>query len=314
MGARAGDPAQRRHGLKLRVAVFTKNYTNPAYGAARLGAGRAAAALGAEVLQFAPVQADDPVEQSALIVEALALRPRPDAFVLAPAHPSAVDDAIRRIADAGVPLFGFVTPIEAAPCVCQVGSDDYGLGQAIAHYLFRHLRGEGRVLMVGGPAAAFTSQERLRGFRTAALEYAGIVLEGPLAGDYDRGIARARCAEWLRRHGDVQGCLAANDVMALGALSALAEAGRSAAVVGVNAIPEAVSAIAAGRLLASADFNAMQMAALATECAVRHLRGERVPERIALPVQIVDRTNCADWAADYEERPIRTLEELGRST
>ena len=313
MGARAGAAAQWRHGLKLRVAVFTKNYTNPAYAAARLGAERAAARLGAEALQFVPVQADDPVEQSALIVQALALRPRPDAFVLAPVHPSAVDGAIRRIADAGVPLFGFVTPIGAAACVCQVGSNDYALGRAIARHLFHHLGGAGRVLMVGGPASAFTSQERLRGFRMAALEYDGIVLEGPLVGDYDRGIARARCAEWLRLHGDVQGCLAANDVMALGALSALVEAGRSAAVVGVNAIPEAVSAIAAGRLLASADFDAMQMAALATECALRHLRGERVPERIALPVRIVDRGNCAGWGGEYAERPIRTLEELGRS-
>jgi ribose transport system substrate-binding protein len=55
------------------------------------------------------------------------------------------------------------------------------------------------------------------------------------------------------------------------------------------------------------------MAYLATECAVRHLRGEAVPLRIELPVQIVDRHNCAQWNLPYAQRPVRTLAEL-RST
>jgi ribose transport system substrate-binding protein len=293
----------------VRIAVFTKNFTNPAYGAARLGAERAAARLGAQVLHFVPHHPDDAAEQAALIERALALQPRPDAFVLAPVHPTAVDGAIRRAAAEGVPLVGFVTPVLAAPTVASVSSDDEALGQAIAHYLFRHLRGSGRVLVVGGPPGAFTSDERLRGFHAAAAHYPDIRLEAAIAGDYDRGVARARAAEWLRVHGQVQGCLAANDVMALGVLAALAEAGRRAPVVGVNAIPEAVTTIRSGALLATADFDAMQMAALATECAVRHLRGEEVPERVILPVEIVDRSNAARWDRPYEERPLRTLDE-----
>jgi ribose transport system substrate-binding protein len=62
-------------------------------------------------------------------------------------------------------------------------------------------------------------------------------------------------------------------------------------VVGVNAIPQAIDAIREGRMLATADFNAMQMCALATECAIRHLRGEAVPAEIELPVAIVERRN-----------------------
>jgi len=42
------------------AAVFTKNLTNSAYGAARLGAERAAALFGAEVLHFVPKKGDDP--------------------------------------------------------------------------------------------------------------------------------------------------------------------------------------------------------------------------------------------------------------
>lgn len=294
----------------MRLAVFTKNLTNPAYGAARLGAERAAAAFGAEVLHFVPKKGDDPEEQSALIEQALALKPRPDAFVLSPVHASKVDPAIRQIAAAGIPMVGFVNPIEAAPMAGYVSSDDHALALAIARYLFDYLQGRGRVLVVTGPVESFTSLERLRGFRNAAAQYPGIELVGQVAGDYVREVARERTAQWLGKHAQPDACLVANDIMAIGVLDALDAAGRKAAVVGVNAIPQAIDAIARGRMLATADFNAMQMAYLATECAVRHLRGERILPRIELPVQIVDRSNCAQWNLPYEQRPVLSLEQL----
>jgi ribose transport system substrate-binding protein len=298
----------------MRIAVFTKNLTNPAYGAARLGAERAAAQFGAEVLHFVPEKGDDPEEQSALIDQALALQPPPDAFVLSPVHASQVDPAIRRIAAAGIPMVGFVNPILAAPSVAYVGSDDFHLALAIAQYLFNHLKGRGRVLIVSGPVESFTSLERLRGFREAARQHPGIELAGVVAGDYVRDTARERTAQWLRDNPQLDACLVANDIMAVGVLDALDGAQRWAAVVGVNAIPQAIEAIARGRMLATADFNAMQMAYLATECAVRQLRGEAVPATIELPVQIVDRSNYAQWNRPYEQRPVITLEQLGKKT
>ncbi|MFZ2737239.1 MAG: sugar ABC transporter substrate-binding protein [Burkholderiaceae bacterium] len=298
----------------MRLAVFTKNNTNPAYGAARLGAQRAAAVFGDEVLHFVPNQGDDPVEQSALIDEALALQPRPDAFVFSPVHVSKVNPAIGKVVAAGIPMIGFVNPIAAAPMVSYVSSDDYQLALAIARYLFQHLQGQGMVLVVTGPEESYTSLERLRGFRDAAREAPGIVLAGQVAGDYRREVAQERTAKWLAENPSPAACLVANDIMALGALDALDAAGLSAAVVGVNAIPEAIAAIAEGRMLATANFNAMQMAYLAAECAARHLRGEQVPVSIELPVSIVDAGNCQLWNLPYEQRPVITLEQLRSKT
>ena len=75
-------------------------------------------------------------------------------------------------------------------------------------------------------------------------------------------------------------------------------------IVGVNATPEGVKAIKAGELLASASFDAMQMACLAVEAAIRVLSGERVPAEIVLPVEVVDRANCEAWDLPYEHRPL----------
>lgn len=320
----------------MRLAVFTKNRTNPAYEAARFGAERAAAALGATVAHFVPVLPDDPVEQSALIDDAL--RDRPDAFVMSPVHPTRVDGALERIAAAGVPITTFVSPAGRVPCVCHVGADDRLLARALSEHLFRHLGGRGRVLVVGGHVDSFTGTERLHGLRDAAAHHPGIELTDPLAGDYSREVARERVTGWLRSHRRPDACWAANDAMALGALDALEESdardaqGALAAasangrrhgtgtavpvvpVVGVNAIPEAVAAIGQGRLLATADFNAMQMACLAAEVAIRALRGEPVPARIELPVQIVDAANHARWLLPYAQRPVISLQQWRQQT
>jgi ribose transport system substrate-binding protein len=291
----------------MRIAVFTKNLTNPAYEAARLGADRAAAWLGAQTMHFVPAKGDDPQEQSALVDEALALAP--DAFVFTPVHATLVDAAIAHINAAGIPLVGFVNRMPAARCVSYVGSDDYQLAFAAACYLFAHLKGRGRVLVVSGPVASVTSTPRVRAFHDAAKEHPGIAIVDTCMGDYLRGVARDAVAQRMAAGMTFDGCLAANDVMAMGVLDASRAAGRSAAVVGVNAIPEAIAAIKRGEMLATADFNAMRMAFLATECAIRHVRGESVPPEIELPVQIVDRRNCAAWDLPFADRTIPTLEE-----
>jgi ribose transport system substrate-binding protein len=73
-------------------------------------------------------------------------------------------------------------------------------------------------------------------------------------------------------------------------------------LVGVNAIPEAIAAIKRGQLLATVSFDAMHISSIATEAAIRHLRGERVPREILLPVQIVDGSNYPAWDLPLEER------------
>ena len=76
--------------------------------------------------------------------------------------------------------------------------------------------------------------------------------------------------------------------------------------IGIDGIPDATAAIAAGKMFATADFSGHDQAYLAVTAAVRHLRGQPVPKEIMLPVVIIDKDNVNKFMKTPEERPLRT--------
>jgi ribose transport system substrate-binding protein len=292
------------------IAVFTKNRSNPAYDAARLGAERTAARNGARVVHYVPRKPDDIAEQIVLVGQAIAARP--DAVVFVPVHLTALDASVRELNAAGIPAVNYLNRLAHGRFVSYVGSDDYRLARDIAAYLFRHMGGKGDVLLMEGVPGAVTSRERVRGFLDAIKEWPGMRIVATRTGQFLEDAGREATKAVLAEGIHFDGVLSANDAMSLGALSALEAAGVRVPVIGVNALPDAIESVKTGRLLATVDFDALKIACVATEAALRHLRGQRVPAEIILPVQVVDRANCQPWDRPLEERECPRWEDVVR--
>ena len=95
-----------------------------------------------------------------------------------------------------------------------------------AHEMTRHLvaRGHRRIAMIGGPQRNFDAAERLRGYRTALTEN-GIALDESLVvqGDFSELSGYRAVQQLLALKHRPTAIFAANDSMAIGALSALRE-------------------------------------------------------------------------------------------
>jgi len=286
------------------IAVFTKNWVNPAYAAARLAVDRVAAEAGARTIHYAPQTPDDVGEQKALVTEALAARPA--AVVLNPADDVAMQEDLVRLAAARIPVALFINRM-TGPALTFVGSDDEAIGRRTATALFEALGGTGRVVGLEGPQAAPTSRARVRGLRETLGRFPGIELIDMAVGHLQQPPARTAMAGLLDKHARIDGVWTANDLMAFGALDAL-----DAKVVGINGLPAAIEHIERGTMLASADFSAFNIAAIAARAVLRHLRGEPVPREIMVPAELIDRGNCARWKVPFALRPCPTWEEIVR--
>jgi ribose transport system substrate-binding protein len=283
------------------LAVFTKNRVNPAYDAARLAVDRVAAEAGARTVHYVPAMPDHVGEQKALVAEALASRP--DAVLFNPTDDVALEEDVARISAAGLPVAVFINRMNV-PVLTFVGSDDVRVGETIARALFQGLGGTGKVVALDGTPGARTARDRTEGLKRALAESPGIELVGSRIGYLQEAPARKAMEELLRAHPQIDGVWTANDVMAFGALTALQEAGRTATVVGINGLPAAIGYIERGIMLASVDFSAFNIAAVAAQAVLRHLAGKPVPSEIMVPAELIDRSNCHRWQVPFAQRPI----------
>ena len=296
----------------ITIAVFTKNRVNPAYTAARLAADRVAAEAGATTIHYVPETPDDVGQQKALVSEALAAPP--DAVLFNPTDDVQMAEDLARFAAAGIPVALFINRM-TGKALTFVGSDDVGVGYTVAKALIAGpggLGGAGRIIALDGTPSARTARDRTEGLRRAVAESPDIELLGSRIGYLQVAPARAAMAELLEAHPRIDGVWTANDVMAFGALEALQEAGRTAKVVGVNGLPAAIDHIERGSMLASVDFSAFNIAAIATRAALRHLEGKSVPLEIMVPAELIDRSNCHRWKAAFEQRACPTWDEIVR--
>ena len=282
------------------IAVFTKNLTNPAYEAFRIGADKVARAENARVVHYVPRRPDSVEEQTAEVEQALT--DKPDIILFTPVDDSAMAGPVKRLNDANIPIVLFTNRLPGK-FVTFVGSDDVDLGYKEAVYLFNYLGGAGQIVIIEGVPAAPTNRDRLHGYQRALAEFPGITVLASGVGNYQRLDGRDAMARMLKEHARIDAALVANDSMALGVLDALKEADRSAIVMSINGVIEAVKQVESGAILATVDFNMFKIACLATQAALRHLRGEKVPDKILLPTEIIDKSNYRSFLTPVADRP-----------
>jgi ribose transport system substrate-binding protein len=291
------------------IAVFTKNTTNPAYQNFRIAADQVGRAAGARIVHFVPKQPDSVDEQIAMMDQVL--KDRPDAVVFIPVDDVAMIDSVKRLNEAKIPIVLAANPLPGS-FVTFVGADDYNIGYREARYLFDKMGGNGKIVIMEGTSGAPTNRERLRGYGQALSETSGIELVASGVGNYQQPDAKRVMTGLLKEHPQIDAVLSANDSMALGVLQALKDAGRSATVIGINGILPAVKEVESGNLLATVDFNMFKIGCTATRAALRHLKGEPLPDKIILPAEVIDKSNYQAWLIPVDQRTCPEWTEIVR--
>lgn len=286
------------------IAFFVKNVTNPFWKGCRIGAEKAAKELGVNLEVVAPTKPDNIEEQTRLVEDWIVKKP--DAFVFVPVDYKALVPSIQKANKAGIPVVGYNNTMTDVDLVSYIGSNDEQIGYEVSTYLFKSMGGKGKIVHIDGVPAASTAQARKRGLERALKENPGIELLASQPGQYRRLVAVQVFENLMQRYPEIDAVVSANDDMAVGIAEALAAAGRGGKtkVTGVDGIPDATAAIAAGRMFATADFSGHDQAYLAVTAAVRYLRKQPVPKAIELPIVIVDKQNVAGFLKTPEERSV----------
>ena len=276
---RADDSSARR---VIGVTLLTQTHTF--FKDLEAGVRDAAQKNGLEVVVVACEM--DPARQAAQIEDFVAQRVV--AILAAPCDSSAIAPALAGPEQAGIPVFTADIAAHGGKVVAHVASDNVQGGRLAGQTLATLIGGKGKVAIIDHPTVA-SVQERVRGFEEALKAFPGITIVARPSSDGQRARATQVMEDLLQAHPDLAGVFGINDDSALGATSVLESAGRTnIAVVGYDATEEAQAAIRRGSPL-KADIiqHPRRIGEGAVDLIARHLRGERVPPRMAIEVGVV---------------------------
>ena len=229
-----------------------------------------------------------------------------DAIVIAPADSRGLVPAVKKAIDAGIPVVNIDNQLDTEKLAAEglevpfVGPDNRAGAREVGAYLAGRLGPNAKVAILEGIPTAFNAVERRAGFEEA-MEEAGIAVVDVQTAEWDTNKAGQIATAMLNAHDDLDAILASNDSMAIGALSAVRSKGRDAGddrvlVVGFDNIAAAAKAVDEGRLLATADQHAGELAVFGIEAALDRLDGKEVADR-QTPVDLIVKSGAADVEA-----------------
>ena len=277
-----------------RVAFVMKTLNHPFFLDMQRGAEDAAKTARLQlVVQAAEREID--VEKQMQIIENL-LQTAIRVLIVTPSGSREIASAVVKANRANVPVIVVDTRVDpqaaadnALDLESFIGSDNYEGGRVAGDYLVKATGGKARVAVLEGIPGHETGDSRLRGFRDALQPHAGMTIVASQPANWERDQGFTVFQNMLQAHPDIDALFAASDLMALGAVEAIAAAGRSGhiRVVGFDALEDARKAIEAGRMEASVAQSPYDMGRLAVESAARLLKGESVPAEQKVPIALV---------------------------
>jgi erythritol transport system substrate-binding protein len=255
----SGDSAKKASNY---IAIITPSPDNPFFKAE----GDAAKAKAEELGYEASVSShdDDPNKQSELIDAAISRKAA--AIILDNAGADASIGPVQKAKDAGIPVFLIDREInKVGVAAAQIVSNNAQGAQLAGQAFVEAMKQKGTYVELVGKASDTNAGVRSDGYNAVISQYPALKLVQKETANWDQQEAFTKMETILQRNRNVQGVIAGNDTMALGAVAAIKAAGlKDVVVVGFDGSPDAIKAITAGDMYATA----LQPAALGAETAV----------------------------------------------
>jgi ABC-type sugar transport system substrate-binding protein len=287
------DPAM----PSLKIGALTKNLDNEFFLTMISGYERAAADMGLNIVIGSTPNENSEAEQLA-ILEGWLNEGGFNGFAVTPFRATSLNSGLQQATAANLPIVNLdeLIPADAREGInlaAQVASDNVRAGANAADWVIANVEAGAEVAVIEGAPGTSSSIDRVSGF-TNGVVAAGYTVVASQTANWDRAEAFNVASNILQGNPNVKAIFAANDGMGLGAVEAVEAAGLSGQVVvlSVDAIPEAVEAVKAGRLAGTVAQYPDEMAYLAIEALVKVIEGRPVAPFIESPVVLITQDNA----------------------
>lgn len=275
------------------IAVITPSLDNPFFKAESDAAVAKAKELGYETT--AASHDDDPNKQSQLIDSAISSDAV--AIVLDNAGADASIGPVQKAVDAGIPVFLIDREInKTGVATAQIVANNSQGAALVGEEFVKALGGKGTYVELTGKESDTNAGVRSEAYASVISQYPDLKSVAKETANWDQQEAFSKMETILQKNPDINGVIAGNDTMALGAVAAIDAAGKTGDIIvaGFDGSPDAVDAIKKGTLLATGLQPAVQISEMAVEQADEFVKNGEAsqPEKQSIDCQLINKDNA----------------------
>jgi putative xylitol transport system substrate-binding protein len=205
-----------------------------------------------------------------------------DAIIFVPIDIEAGATAVQAAHDAGIPVIGSNTRVNSDLLTSYVGSDDTISGYMEAKSVLDKIGCKGNVVVLEGPIGQSAQISRLEGNQKALAECPEVKVLAQQTANWSRAEAQTLMENWLTSYpNQINGVIAQNDEMALGAIEAIKSAKLNVGdftIAGIDGITDALTAVKEGTMTSILQ-DAVAQAQGAMDLAIYHAKkGDYKPQ------------------------------------
>jgi ribose transport system substrate-binding protein len=273
----------------IRIGVILKSLSNQYWQGIASGIKAAAKDLGVEVNIQAANSEADPTQQ--LTIAQTMIGKKYDAYIVSPEASSNLTPAIKQMQAAGVPVIN--TDDARVNGSVYVGPSHELDGSQAADFIAQHLPDGGDVAQIEGQAGSNAAILRIKGFKEGVAKHPNLKLVASVPGNWDGTMAYNDTQTLLRKNPNLKAFYADNDTMAVGVAKAVSDMGLSGKIliVGTDGIPAALDGIKNDKISATVTPLPFYQGYWSVEAAVRLLAGQKVPDWVVAPAQLITKDN-----------------------
>ena len=179
----------------------------------------------------------------------------------------------------------------------KVHSEESEAGKMQADYMAQHLPQGAKIVYLEGSSNQASAVERWEGFKSAiSSKRPDVEILDMQDGSYSKTEGMKIMATWLNLYPKIDGVVCGNDQMALGAINALKAANRlqGCLISGVDAVDDALKAVAAGEMAQTIKQDALKQGEGAAELAEKVVKGQ-TPSSINVPFVPITKENLSQF-------------------
>lgn len=218
-----------------------------------------------------------------------------DGIILNPQDAEACAPCVDKAVEAGIPIVGVNTRVKHDELTSYVGSEDVKGGEMETEALLKVIGTEAKVVIIEGPMGQSAQIERREGIQNVLTQNPKVEVLAEKTANWSRSEAMTVMETWLQAFDEIDGVIAENDEMALGAREAIKAAGKEIPAVGIDGITDALDAVEEGNLVVSIFQNADGQARKAVQVLIDAINGKKVEKNYWIEFEEVNKENVAEF-------------------